>query len=71
MKPTRLWGLLLALPLAGCLEAEQHPAWLHGQYAGKPDNRAQQAMFHNDKLAWSAAIHDRNLLQNEYNRANP
>jgi hypothetical protein len=28
-------------------------------------------MFHNDKLAWSATIQNRNNLQNEYNRANP
>jgi hypothetical protein len=64
---------LLALPLllSACLEVEQHPAWKHGYYNGKPDNLAQQAHFHNDRLAWYAAINDRNRLQNEYNRMKP
>jgi hypothetical protein len=44
---------------------------VHGQYAGKPDNLPFQVKFHNDRLAWFAAIQDRNLKQNEYNRANP
>jgi hypothetical protein len=72
MRPAKLCAaLLLPLALGGCLEVEQHPAWLHGQYAGKQDNRQFQTRFHNDKLAWSAAISDRNARQNEYNRANP
>ena len=65
---------LLAMPLAllaGCLEVDQHPAWIKGQYAGKTDNRQQQVMFHNDKLAWWGTINNRNQLQNEFNRANP
>ena len=34
--------LLLMVPLwvlTGCLEVEQHPNWVKGQYAGKKDNR--------------------------------
>jgi hypothetical protein len=64
-------ALLLGSTLAGCLEVDQHPPWRHGEYAGKEDNRQSQVMFHNDKLAWSATIQNRNNLQNEYNRANP
>ena len=62
---------LLPVLLAGCLEVNQHPAWRHGQYAGKTDDRQFQRLFHNDKLAWFAAISNRNAKQNEYNRANP
>jgi hypothetical protein len=62
----------LLLPLAGCsLEVEQHPGWRNGQYNGKPDNLPQQAYYSNDRLAWNAAITDRNHLQNEYKRTNP
>jgi hypothetical protein len=57
--------------LTGCLEVDQHPPWIKGQYAGKVDNRQQQVLFHNDKLAWWGAISNRNQNQNEYNRANP
>lgn len=57
--------------LAGCLEVEQHPNWVKGQYAGKKDNRQYQVRFHNDKLAWWGAVANRNMSQNEYNRANP
>jgi hypothetical protein len=64
-------GAVLAMLLSGCLEVEQHPAWIDGQYAGKPDNRSSQASFHNDKMAWNAAISNRNQHQNEYNRSNP
>jgi hypothetical protein len=64
-------GAVLAMLLSGCLEVEQHPAWADGQYAGKPDNRSSQVSFHNDKLAWNAAISNRNQHQNEYNRAKP
>ncbi len=72
-QPNRLRYCLLALPLllSGCLEVDQHPEWLHGQYAGKQDNRHYQVHFHNDRLAWAAAINDRSQKQNEYNRANP
>jgi hypothetical protein len=62
---------LLPLLLGGCLEVEQHPHWVNGQYAGKPDNRPYQVWFHNDKLAWAGTILNRNLKQNEYIRANP
>lgn len=65
--------LILALPLllSGCLEVDQFPGWVHGEYAGKPDNRQYQVRFHGDRLAWSANILNRGLKQNEYNRANP
>jgi hypothetical protein len=73
MKPHRtLLAGLLALPLlTGCLEVNQHPNWVHGQYAGKKDNRPFEVRFHRDRLAWWGAIQDRNMFQNEYNRANP
>lgn len=75
MKPARIVSLfsagLLSLLLGGCLEVEQHPPWRDGAYNGKPDNRAPQAYFHNDRLAWNAAIANRNHLQNEYDRAKP
>ena len=66
--------LILCLPLAllaGCLEVDQHPNWVHGMYAGKKDDRPTHRLFHNDKLAWWGAISNRNMNQNEYNRANP
>lgn len=62
---------LLALLLSGCLEVEQHPPWIAGEYNGKKDNLPQQVNFHGDKLAWMAAITDRNHLQNEYGRTTP
>ncbi|WP_119155078.1 hypothetical protein [Caldimonas tepidiphila] len=72
MKTLRLLGLAVLLPLlGGCLEVEQHPPWMNGQYDGKTDNMHHQVHFHNDRLAWNAAITDRNHLQNEYNRTNP
>jgi hypothetical protein len=71
MNKLRYCILALPLLLAGCLEVNQYPAWLRGEYAGKPDNRHPQARFHNDRLAWSAAIQNRAMKQNEYNRANP
>ena len=64
-------ALVLPLALAGCLEVEQYPAWIKGEYAGKEDPRHYQTLFHNDKLSWNAAIVNRNNQQNEYNRANP
>ena len=66
--------LILCLPLmllAGCLEVDQHPNWVHGMYAGKKDDRPFFRHFHNDKLAWWGTISNRNMNQNEYNRANP
>ena len=63
--------LLLPLALTGCLEAEQHPAWKEGAYAGKKDPRHYQTRFHGDRLSWMATIMNRNDKQNEYNRANP
>ncbi len=70
---SRFRYLILAAPLllAGCLEVDQHPEWLRGEYAGKEDHRHYQARFHNDRLAWSAAVQNRAMKQNEYNRANP
>ena len=62
---------LLALMLAGCLEVEQHPPWREGQYNGKPDDLPQHVYYHNDRLAWNAAITNRNHLQNEYERTQP
>jgi len=66
--------LILCLPLtllAGCLEVDQHPNWVHGMYAGKKDDRPSLRHFHNDKLSWWGTISNRNMNQNEYNRANP
>jgi hypothetical protein len=40
-------------------------------YAGKKDDRPALRHFHNDKLSWWGAISNRNMNQNEYNRANP
>jgi hypothetical protein len=72
MKPLRYILLILPLALlAGCLEVEQHPNWIKGQYAGKTDNRQFETHFHNDKLAWYGTVQNRNMHQNEYNRANP
>ena len=64
---------ILALPLllSGCLEVDQFPGWLHGEYAGKEDQRHFQQRFHNDRLAWSATVQNRAMKQNEYNRSNP
>lgn len=66
--------LLILTPLAflaGCLEVDQHPHWVKGQYAGKKDNRQYDVHFHHDKLSWWGTISNRNQHQNEYNRANP
>jgi hypothetical protein len=72
MKTLRLIAALaLPLALAGCLEVDQHPGWIKGEYAGKEDPRHFQTLFHNDRLSWNAAIVNRNNQQNEYNRANP
>lgn len=72
MKRIRLLAAAaLPLLLAGCLEVDQHPGWRDGAYDGKPDDLPQHAHFHNDRLAWNAAISDRNHLQNEYERTNP
>jgi hypothetical protein len=68
----RIFALCLPLLLlAGCLEVDQHPNWVHGMYAGKKDDRPMHRLFHDDKLAWWGAIGNRNMNQNEYNRANP
>lgn len=71
MNKLRTCILVLPLLLTGCLEVDQHPEWLRGEYAGKEDNRHFQKRFHNDRLAWSAAVQNRAMKQNEYNRANP
>jgi hypothetical protein len=69
MKTPRLVSLALpAILLSGCLEVEQHPKWIDGEYAGKRDNLQSQTNFHGDKVAWAAAIANRNRLQNEYGR---
>jgi hypothetical protein len=69
MKPARIIAMaLLALPLTACLEVEQHPPWKHGYYDGKRDNMPFQRNFHGDRMAWNAAIDNRNRHQNEYNR---
>ena len=69
MKPLRILVLLAAtMLLAGCLEVQQHPPWREGQYNGKPDNLPQQRNFHNDRLAWTATVINRNWLQDEYLR---
>jgi hypothetical protein len=59
-------ALLFPLALCGCLEVEQHPGWVQGEYNGKRDNLAPQAHFHGDRLAWMGAVWNRNQLQNEY-----
>lgn len=56
------------LLLSACLEVEQHPGWRHGAYDGKREPRPSAVHFHGDRLAWWAAISDRNQRQNEYNR---
>lgn len=65
--------LLLAttLLLTGCLEVDQYPAWREGRYDGKPDDLPQQLRFSGDRLAWNAAIDNRNRHQNEYARMRP
>ena len=60
--------ILFAVLLTGCLEVEQYPPWINGEYNNKADNLPSQANFHGDRLAWNAAITNRNHLQNEYNR---
>jgi hypothetical protein len=72
MKAMRL-ALLLGIvgvlaSLAGCLEVEQHPPWHAGYYDGKPDPLPDEARFHGDRLAWMAALINRNHLQDEYVR---
>jgi hypothetical protein len=72
MKTFRLCALLgMMAALTGCLEVEQHPNWVKGQYAGKKDNRPFEVRFHKDRLAWWGTVANRNMHQNEYNRANP
>ena len=67
------WLLLFlaSIALAGCLEVDQYPRYADGAYAGKPDALPPQAHFHGDRLAWNAAIVDRNHRQDEYERARP
>lgn len=61
-------ALMACALLSGCLEVEQHPPWVHGYYDGKPDNMPSQRHYHGDRMAWGAAIDNRNRRQNEYNR---
>jgi hypothetical protein len=67
MKCISLIAALLLLS-ACSLEVEQHPAWIEGEYNGKKDDLPQKVYFHNDRLAWNAAINNRNHFQNEYVR---
>jgi hypothetical protein len=67
MKCISLIAVLLLLS-ACSLEVEQHPAWIEGEYNGKKDDLPQKVYFHNDRLAWNAAINNRNHFQNEYVR---
>ncbi|HEY8359957.1 MAG TPA: hypothetical protein VIL30_21070 [Ramlibacter sp.] len=60
--------LLCTLLLAGCLEVEQHPPWKQGEYDDKPDNLQHQRHFHGDRMAWMAAVINRNWRQDEYRR---
>ena len=39
--------------------------------SGKKDDRPMHRHFHDDKLSWWGTISNRNMHQNEYNRANP
>ena len=72
MSAARLCALAAAVAmLSGCLEVRQEAAWVKGAFAGKRDNLPYQARFHNDKLAWAAAIQDRARNHNENLRARP
>lgn len=65
----RLLALLPAgLLLAGCLEVDQYPRWVHGEYDGKPDHLPWHTYFRGDPLAWMAATTNRNWKQDEYPR---
>lgn len=64
-------ALAATLLLAGCLEVEQHPDWVGGAYDGKVDPLQHERYYAGDRLAWNAAITDRNHLQNEYRRTSP
>lgn len=66
-----MMAVVSAWMLTACLEVEQHPGWRDGRYNGKPDNLPQQTYSRNDRLAWNAAISNRNHLQNEYGRTSP
>lgn len=66
-----LAAMCAVLLLGGCLEVEQHPPWIQGQYNGKTDNMPAQTNYGGNVLRWNAAITDRNHLQNEYNRMEP
>jgi hypothetical protein len=68
MNRTALAAACAALCLTGCLEVEQHPPWREGEYDDKRDNQPQQTFFHGDRLAWMAAVINRNWLQDEYGR---
>ena len=63
--------VLLCAGLGGCLEVEQYPRYVDQAYAGKPDELPSQVHFHGDRLAWNAAVIDRNHHQNEYERTRP
>ena len=65
---TCVLAAVAAFALGGCLEIDQYPAWADGRFDGKPDNLPEQAYFSNDRLAWNAALMNRNELQSEYGR---
>lgn len=72
----RTWRLsmlafALAMLLGGCLEVDQYPAYVHGEYAGKKDDQAPARKFGNNQAAWQAAVTMRTGSQNEYLRAKP
>lgn len=69
-RPKLIWLAVPAL-LAGCLEVDQHAPWKKGQYAGKRDQLPYEVHYQRDRMAWWATLSNRNLRQNEYNRAKP
>ena len=69
---TRLLTLLSVaglLALSACGESPQIVDYKQGKYQGKADTRPWEApAFKGDKLAWEAALRNRNQSQNEYKR---
>lgn len=63
-----LAALALPLLLGGCLEVEQYPQYVDGQYDGKRDNLPEAAYLKGDREGWTARVHERQRPQNEYNR---
>ena len=63
--------LVVGTLLGGCLEVDQYPAYVHGEYAGKKDDLAPTRKFGNHQTEWQAAVSTRTGFQNEYLRAKP